>query len=95
MSMDITRIESLCACPCCGRPNDSVTAADGSEARPSPGDLAMCFGCGAFLTFDDKLLQRELSLEEVGALPDDDRIALQRARARWQKIAARSAREDS
>jgi hypothetical protein len=73
-------------CPVCGRTNDCHSAADGSDAQPCEGDLSICFGCGAFLTYNADLSQRELMLEEVAMLKDPERIALQRARRAWEEV---------
>jgi hypothetical protein len=73
-------------CPVCGRVNNTHSPADGTDATPGEGDLSICFGCGAFLIFNADLSQRELTLEEVGALEDSERIALQRARRAWEAV---------
>lgn len=37
-------------CPCCGKYMDAATGANCS-GKASPGDLSICFGCGAILRF--------------------------------------------
>jgi hypothetical protein len=40
-------------CPACGYVLDACTGVPGNESeRPSPGDVALCFGCGEVLYFD-------------------------------------------
>jgi hypothetical protein len=70
----------------CKRPNNVVTAADGSNVPPIPGDLTVCFSCGSFLTFNDDLTRREMSLDEVAAFKDSQRIELQRVRKRCLRL---------
>lgn len=48
---------------------------------PRAGDHAMCDVCTAFLMFTDDTTCRLLTLDEIGDMPDDLRIALMRARA--------------
>lgn len=39
----------------CGYPHDDATSAQFNEARPKPGDISICAGCGVIATFDEDL----------------------------------------
>lgn len=82
--MDITRNPDMPAdrCPGCAHPFNDATHVAG-DAKPSPGDLSMCWYCGAFLEFNPDLTTRLLTLEDIGSLPDDVRISLQKVRRLW------------
>jgi hypothetical protein len=46
--------------------------ADGTKARkPVPGDLGICFECGASLIFGDDLRLREPTEEDLADVPQD------------------------
>lgn len=61
---------------------DAAAVGGAERARkPTPGDLSVCIGCGAFMRYEIGLTLRLLSLEEVGALPDDTREAMTSIRA--------------
>src|SRR5271165_4604631 len=38
-------------CPHCGRIHDRVCAADGSDVKPEPGAVSVCFVCGGLGVF--------------------------------------------
>jgi hypothetical protein len=67
------------SCPACAKVIDMATNLTGKTA-PDEGDVSVCFGCGAFLAFNPDLTLRLLSLLEIGELPDEMRIEMQRAR---------------
>lgn len=54
-------------CPGCGYLMDAASDAEGN-ARPVPGDISICFGCGTAVCFDDELrlapLPADLVLDE-------------------------------
>ena len=67
-------------CPSCGEPTDAVTALElDDDARPKPGDLGICFYCGAFATFDERLRRRRPTAEEAAAFAADPRAQAVRA----------------
>lgn len=68
------------ACPCCHRTLDGATKIHGENTAPAAGTLSVCFYCGSFLIFTEDLSMRLMTLEEVGALPDEVRNLLVRAR---------------
>lgn len=72
-------------CPACSRLTDTATGVE-PGTTPSEGDLSVCFGCRAFLTFNPDLTLRLLSLLEIAQLPDATRIQMQRARAYFERI---------
>lgn len=69
-----------CACPVCGYKLDRATDASGKAAIPAEGDVSVCIDCTAFLVFQQDLTVREMTLEEVGNLPDHIRHQLVKIR---------------
>jgi hypothetical protein len=68
MSVTHTRIPEH-PCPGCSKPIDE---ASGLRGRPRPGDLSVCYYCGAPWMFDSALQLRPLDLEPK--LADDIRL---------------------
>ncbi len=58
-------------CPACGYAMDRASALEG-DARPREGDLSVCFGCGAVLTFDASLRHKPVTTPELAALQRED-----------------------
>jgi hypothetical protein len=52
-------------CLSCGRPLNSTSCVDGSDAAPSPGDVTVCFYCGLVMIFTDDLSLRDLTRDEM------------------------------
>lgn len=56
--------ETSTVCAYCGMHHDMATAMDGSDATLHPGDLTMCFTCGALNVMgNDGKLRRETEAE--------------------------------
>lgn len=58
-------------CPWCGKANNQasqVARPSEQDARPAPGDLIMCIGCGAFSVFTDNRVQRRPTMAEVAEM---------------------------
>jgi len=61
-------------CPCCFAFINSATGVE-KEDVPSPGDVSVCFKCGAYLMFDLDLKLAPLSNDEFEKLhPDTKKI---------------------
>ncbi len=73
-------------CPQCRKILDMATGVSNPEARPTVGSLSVCAYCFSFLQFGEGLILRALTEAEIGALPDDARIELQRARRIMQQM---------
>jgi hypothetical protein len=57
------------ACPVCGKLQNRVSSAmPGSEQGPAPGDYAICFNCKEFLVYDEQLIRRKPTPEQLAAL---------------------------
>ena len=56
-----------CRCLNCDEKLNTVSGL----SRPSPGDLNVCFRCGAVMMFADDLTVRPMSKQEVDALTAD------------------------
>ena len=52
----------------CGAVLDCASGLQHGEV-PEPGAISLCFCCGALLTFREDLTQRELTEDEIVALP--------------------------
>lgn len=74
-----TTLHREAPCPACSHPLDAA-GDPGGRGSPDGGDVSVCINCGAFLTFNPDLTLRLVSLFEIGELPDDVRIELQRHR---------------
>jgi len=58
-------------CPECGRLLRHASDMNGTGHRPKPGDLSLCFNCGAINEFDVGLGLRPPSQETLDKLPPD------------------------
>lgn len=59
------------ACPTCGQAFDRDTGVNREDA-PKPGDVSVCSGCAQILVYDDAMLVRKMSHEEIERLPTAD-----------------------
>ncbi len=64
-------------CPVCG---ESLDRCSGPSAAPQPGDFTICIRCFTRLTLDEQLALRELSSDDLAALPVDVLDALNEVR---------------
>lgn len=48
------------------------------DARPGPGDVSMCFGCGSFALFDEDMLLRRPIGAEVTYIGTDPKLRAMR-----------------
>jgi hypothetical protein len=63
-------------CPSCSR----LLTAVNDNAKPMPGDIAICMYCGHVMTYGDDLCLRALTIEKMAAKAHDERIlAIKRA----------------
>jgi hypothetical protein len=60
-----------CRCLSCGRPMDALGTPDGAEAKPAPGDIAVCLRCGAVMKLDENLKLRGMTEAEMDELVAD------------------------
>lgn len=68
------------ACPKCQHALDGTTHVEGDHPDPRAGDLTICFYCGSFLTWDDRLKLKEITTEAFMALPAAYQETLQSVR---------------
>lgn len=73
-------------CPVCQMKLDAASHMTDRHAVPSEGDITICIGCASFLVFGPEFSLREMSVLEVGMLPDELRIELQRMRRAVEKV---------
>lgn len=66
-------------CPRCRCNLGGYTPAIGAHREPTPGDSAVCFGCGACCVFTAELQLRSMTLEEWLNLPWEHKRLLSRA----------------
>lgn len=59
-------------CPRCEYRADAASAADGSSARPEPGDITLCLRCGCPMEFAEDMVPRWLTCEELAHALDGD-----------------------
>lgn len=69
-------------CPVCSLKLGAATYIHDFDApiQPGAGDVTVCIGCSAFLTYTDDLTLRLMQHEEVADLPDLPRDELMRVR---------------
>lgn len=60
-------------CRRCGEKLDAATDTDG-DARPTEGDVSICWSCGTVSFFTDLLALREPTVDEVRALLNDKQV---------------------
>jgi len=70
-----TTMHRMSLCPECGTEIDASTSVTRPK-RPRPGDLSVCFKCGALLTYNADLSVRALPPEEFAALPAETQVTL-------------------
>ena len=76
MGTEIPRVKGR-KCPACDASCDATTDATGDgNNRPKPGDLSVCYSCGAFLQYREDLSFQKLSLKEEFELDQDVRDQL-------------------
>jgi hypothetical protein len=78
-------------CPHCGYTLDAASVLDGPAPKPTPGDLSVCFGCGAALQFDKRLRVTKLTLREIARLHPDERADLERTQRNVREFLATGA----
>lgn len=59
------------SCPYCGKTLDAATPAFDDSAKPKPGDISICIGCGGSLVFANDMSLREMTQRERERLPED------------------------
>ena len=66
--------------PCwsCGKKNDMASSAEGDASIPKAGDISICFGCGAWMIYDDDIKTREMTVDEIAELDPDIRSQLRK-----------------
>lgn len=72
-----------CQCPLCSELLNAVSDPFGNT--PDKGDLAVCFYCDAFLTFDDHLRLRLLTPPEIAQLSPEQLAAMTTLRINSQR----------
>lgn len=63
-------------CPYCGKIFDSASEIFKDGPPPVPGDMSVCFQCGGFLEFTEKLFLSKLSLRVFTSLTLEERSSL-------------------
>ncbi len=69
-------------CPLCGR----ILQAASGDRQPTPGDISVCTECGGLALFDSDLILRELTPEELEAVPQELRSMVAAKRERLDAI---------
>jgi hypothetical protein len=60
-------------CPYCKHTVDRASAVNetGEMAQPKPGDISVCIRCANWNVYDSDMQLRDMSEEEIAALPQD------------------------
>jgi hypothetical protein len=87
--MTPNRFERCVPCLDCGRGVDTATAVDKGAARPTSGDIAICFYCGHVMAYaDDEVNVRPLTdaeIVEIAGDPDIVRVSNAIAAVKWRE----------
>lgn len=76
------------ACPSCGKKLDAASAADGSEKRPSAGDVTLCMYCAAVLRFSPEMRPLLMTAEQLMKFDAQTAAELARCQAVIRSIIA-------
>lgn len=74
MNINTTHTNSKARCPVCKMTLDAATSIGGST--PSEGDISICSGCASALVFNKDLTLRQLTDDELAALPAENQAEL-------------------
>lgn len=85
--MKSTRTNARARCPTCAADLSGATSTEGDNT-PSAGDLSVCAYCAALLVFRADLTLREIDLDELAALDDEELTKLGRAQAMVRYLCA-------
>ena len=55
-------------CPSCKVELNMSTPVDGSKRKPVPGDISVCFYCGAFMMFDKNVHRTKMTKKQFEKL---------------------------
>lgn len=77
-AMSAMRVPAI-ECPACGIVLDGALAIVEFGAPPRPGDVSVCFGCGAVLVFTAIPGARLMGFAEMAALPEGVAMELRQA----------------
>lgn len=67
-------------CPACGQQIISDSLPHDERARPKPGDYGICIYCAVLFTYNADLSRRVMTTAEIVAMPDENRIQIERYR---------------
>lgn len=68
-------------CPVCSYEMDEATCVSHQGEGPSAGDLSVCLHCGEVLQFNDILVLKTISDEELAFLDDQTKATLAKAKS--------------
>ncbi len=74
--MDNTTQMGIDHCPVCQKICNTATPPDDSKIIPKPGDLSICFSCGAYLQFAPDMALQELTPEVWNRLDFNVKVQL-------------------
>ena len=90
--MSVTNIMPEDVCPVCGTMADRASDPDPkTENYPKPGDLSLCWQCGALLQFDIEL---RLTRADESILNTADKDQVSRYRALWAIVRGKARRRE-
>jgi hypothetical protein len=79
-------------CPTCGYTLDAASPMPSNDREaPSPGDVALCFGCGEVLFFDLQMKHQVLPTLRLEALDEDLRETIRIGQTQIRALRARRA----
>ena len=64
-------------CPSCKYEMDAATSVDGTDIRPNPGDVSVCFNCGEYMAFGEGGVLHRMTNDEFNAALASDRDAVE------------------
>lgn len=80
---DDSHIRPLTHCPFCNKRLDRAANIPGETAAPSPGDFALCFGCGEWHVYTETDCRKPTTeeYEEIATNPDCRKV-----RSAWLQL---------
>lgn len=72
------QLDQAHACPKCNAKLDGVTEMGEGDGLPNPGDVSVCLYCATILRFDDALVPKEITADDMDDMDNETVILLHR-----------------
>lgn len=89
MSKEATTFMGKDNCPCCKKLLDCATDINGT-AKPNPGDISVCIGCGVILVYSEDMALKEAQAMDIFKLPENLIVQIYKASELVKRFKIRS-----